>query len=119
MMRRPPRSTLFPYTTLFRSCCSPCTSKNSLAAKCCAPVMRAGAIRLLILAFFALHLGDNLFRHRPRRLFVLLELHRVVRPTLGSAAHVGCISEHRRQRNRCTNSLCIAAHLHALNASTP
>src|SRR5688572_32751672 len=23
MIRRPPRSTLFPYTTLFRSCCSP------------------------------------------------------------------------------------------------
>src|SRR2546426_7306818 len=24
MIRRPPRSTLFPYTTLFRSCTSPC-----------------------------------------------------------------------------------------------
>src|SRR5258708_37791076 len=23
MIRRPPRSTLFPYTTLFRSCCDP------------------------------------------------------------------------------------------------
>src|SRR6476620_12227952 len=23
MIRRPPRSTLFPYTTLFRSCCAP------------------------------------------------------------------------------------------------
>src|SRR3712207_7497122 len=25
MIRRPPRSTLFPYTTLFRSSCMPCT----------------------------------------------------------------------------------------------
>src|SRR5947209_13719018 len=25
MIRRPPRSTLFPYTTLFRSCVRPCT----------------------------------------------------------------------------------------------
>src|SRR5256885_11671340 len=25
MIRRPPRSTLFPYTTLFRSCANPCS----------------------------------------------------------------------------------------------
>src|ERR1051326_2604040 len=30
MIRRPPRSTLFPYTTLFRSC-----SRRSAAAGCC------------------------------------------------------------------------------------
>src|SRR5258708_22708313 len=32
MIRRPPRSTLFPYTTLFRSCCRgdiPCARKTS------------------------------------------------------------------------------------------
>src|SRR3712207_9023850 len=28
MIRRPPRSTLFPYTTLFRSCTSPPTGKG-------------------------------------------------------------------------------------------
>src|SRR2546430_4120031 len=28
MIRRPPRSTLFPYTTLFRSSISGCTAKN-------------------------------------------------------------------------------------------
>src|SRR5256885_4590307 len=28
MIRRPPRSTLFPYTTLFRSMKSPCTSQG-------------------------------------------------------------------------------------------
>src|SRR5258708_17399723 len=35
MIRRPPRSTLFPYTTLFRSCCgpSPCWKvRNSRSA---------------------------------------------------------------------------------------
>src|SRR2546427_7338579 len=36
MIRRPPRSTLFPYTTLFRSRCSPRTP----AAWCCAPCAR-------------------------------------------------------------------------------
>src|SRR2546427_5453523 len=44
MIRRPPRSTLFPYTTLFRSCCEPhptagyffCSagSQLALAASC-------------------------------------------------------------------------------------
>src|SRR5256885_9678677 len=29
MIRRPPRSTLFPYTTLFRSCCSSCPPRIS------------------------------------------------------------------------------------------
>src|SRR5256885_8487825 len=29
MIRRPPRSTLFPYTTLFRSSCSACTAGRS------------------------------------------------------------------------------------------
>src|SRR2546422_3207671 len=34
MIRRPPRSTLFPYTTLFRSCCGPSdkTIASSVAA---------------------------------------------------------------------------------------
>src|SRR5437899_6207267 len=30
MIRRPPRSTLFPYTTLFRSGSCPCSTSNSL-----------------------------------------------------------------------------------------
>src|SRR3989304_4791014 len=29
MIRRPPRSTLFPYTTLFRSCCLPAPCRSS------------------------------------------------------------------------------------------
>src|SRR2546428_5426296 len=32
MIRRPPRSTLFPYTTLFRSPSSPCTSYSPMVA---------------------------------------------------------------------------------------
>src|SRR2546429_3988145 len=31
MIRRPPRSTLFPYTTLFRSCVGPCRGSCSRA----------------------------------------------------------------------------------------
>src|SRR2546428_2093002 len=35
MIRRPPRSTLFPYTTLFRSCSSSSPSSPSLPHCCC------------------------------------------------------------------------------------
>src|SRR5690606_40094649 len=35
MMRRPPRSTLFPYTTLFRSGCAPRPSSTSAAPPRC------------------------------------------------------------------------------------
>src|SRR2546430_10597387 len=34
MIRRPPRSTLFPYTTLFRSCRLVCVSRAELLARC-------------------------------------------------------------------------------------
>src|SRR5574340_1297328 len=33
MIRRPPRSTLFPYTTLFRSRCRPCRSARRAARR--------------------------------------------------------------------------------------
>src|SRR3712207_7549850 len=33
MIRRPPRSTLFPYTTLFRSCCDGCTDATAQRAR--------------------------------------------------------------------------------------
>src|SRR4051812_49829835 len=32
MIRRPPRSTLFPYTTLFRSCNSDCAPSTNISA---------------------------------------------------------------------------------------
>src|SRR5690554_7371962 len=35
MIRRPPRSTLFPYTTLFRSSASSCTIFRSISKTCC------------------------------------------------------------------------------------
>src|SRR3712207_7963343 len=34
MIRRPPRSTLFPYTTLFRSCCVACTAGSRQLILC-------------------------------------------------------------------------------------
>src|SRR5256885_3254071 len=36
MIRRPPRSTLFPYTTLFRSCCTPRGSRPASRSSSCA-----------------------------------------------------------------------------------
>src|SRR5256885_7152678 len=46
MIRRPPRSTLFPYTTLFRSACSPLTAKSTLslppAAAACSRAAQSG-----------------------------------------------------------------------------
>src|SRR5260221_5249931 len=45
MIRRPPRSTLFPYTTLFRSiasgwCCSAAASNSGKASECLSRCMR-------------------------------------------------------------------------------
>src|SRR5665213_39111 len=79
--------------------------------------MLAGAIRLLVLAVFALHLGDDLFRHRPWRFFVLLELHRVIRATLSCSAHVSGITKHGRQWHGGADGLGIADHFHALDPS--
>src|SRR5438034_7391402 len=44
MLRRPPRSTLFPYTTLFRSCCAP-TAWPSPCATASAPDWGASSAR--------------------------------------------------------------------------
>src|SRR2546430_9626947 len=43
MIRRPPRSTLFPYTTLFRSACSTCSRTRRGA--CWNPCERAPALK--------------------------------------------------------------------------
>src|SRR5437762_7157675 len=47
MIRRPPRSTLFPYTTLFRSCRGPCTAPAADAAcsSASSPARRHGSRR--------------------------------------------------------------------------
>src|SRR5438132_10742729 len=37
MIRRPPRSTLFPYTTLFRSCCGSSRARVARIALRCSP----------------------------------------------------------------------------------
>src|ERR1700748_43581 len=71
------------------------------------------------LLLIALHLGDDLFAHRPRRLFILLELHREVRSSLRRSTHCRRIAAHVRQRNRRLDGLHTADHLHALDASAP
>src|SRR5260370_28076941 len=49
MIRRPPRSTLFPYTTLFRSCCvrtafrSTTSARSSMTSRWGSPWWREGA----------------------------------------------------------------------------
>src|SRR5690242_21199961 len=45
MIRRPPRSTLFPYTTLFRSASSPAASASRPASRCSSSTGAAGATR--------------------------------------------------------------------------
>src|SRR2546429_2998233 len=45
MIRRPPRSTLFPYTTLFRSCASIHTLSASNASRCGAGSVRHSGMR--------------------------------------------------------------------------
>src|SRR5437016_7859518 len=46
MIRRPPRSTLFPYTTLFRSCFASCGSMLDLEDPLPTPRTRFGWIRI-------------------------------------------------------------------------
>src|SRR5256884_5682063 len=60
MIRRPPRSTLFPYTTLFRSCFLPATSGNVLAKRSHARV-RTGTMPHMIPAPGAFAAGVAIF----------------------------------------------------------
>src|SRR6266536_6478406 len=54
MIRRPPRSTLFPYTTLFRSWSSSSSVVNlKLCSVMCAPLMRSGE------SFGVIYLGND------------------------------------------------------------
>src|SRR5437588_7600750 len=43
MIRPPPRSTLFPYTTLFRSCCAGRSTTSSSLVRPCLPKRRLGS----------------------------------------------------------------------------
>src|SRR3712207_7645594 len=56
MIRRPPRSTLFPYTTLFRSAAVPGTSNHgwALAVDLCGGINIAGTVQS---AWMAAHAG--------------------------------------------------------------
>src|SRR5258708_31328012 len=56
MIRRPPRSTLFPYTTLFRSPCPPCTLRHRLGLQ---PALGLDEADDAIQAFVLLHVGHD------------------------------------------------------------
>src|SRR5690349_22008577 len=43
MIRRPPRSTLFPYTTLFRSSAPPTATRSNMARSSCATIRTRAA----------------------------------------------------------------------------
>src|SRR2546429_6336194 len=70
MIRRPPRSTLFPYTTLFRSLAHHVAQTGELASGRAADVDDIGTARAIVLRFTAdrlareawriVHLGDDL-----------------------------------------------------------
>src|SRR3712207_7730991 len=57
MIRRPPRSTLFPYTTLFRSCTN--LSRSTCCHLCCLRVLR---LRVLTAAQELHPIGNHLHR---------------------------------------------------------
>src|SRR2546430_12221707 len=48
MIRRPPRSTLFPYTTLFRSCPTPANRVPMMALHWRASICKPGAVDWLV-----------------------------------------------------------------------
>src|SRR3712207_9019026 len=72
MIRRPPRSTLFPYTTLFRSVAGPEAANNASAAGTLVPLLTLGlptsATAAMMLAGFqqyGLNPGPLLFAEKP------------------------------------------------------
>src|SRR3954462_8707587 len=67
---------------------------------------------------FPLHLGNDLFRDRTRRLFIAREVHGVLGAALGAGTHVGGVTEHFRQRHDGLDDLRTGAMFHALDAST-
>src|SRR5271170_5276337 len=73
--------------------------------------------RLFCVCFFALHLGNDLFRDRAGCLFVLLELHRVVRATLRGRPHMSGVTKHRAQRNSGLDRLRATNHLHTFDTT--
>src|SRR5258708_17334761 len=59
MIRRPPRSTLFPYTTLFRSALSENTHKTStLTVSCAEPIIRENRATKLGCLLSSQHAGE-------------------------------------------------------------
>src|SRR3712207_4491072 len=79
MIRRPPRSTLFPYTTLFRSVAGPEAANNASAAGTLVPLLTLGlptsATAAMLLAGFqqyGLNPGPLLFAEKPDLVWALI-----------------------------------------------
>src|SRR2546426_3402545 len=66
MIRRPPRSTLFPYTTLFRSATDARRRYHHRGARSHRPARRGGAARPLHLPRREAHKGDQSMTFDPR-----------------------------------------------------
>src|SRR2546430_17614222 len=61
MIRRPPRSTLFPYTTLFRSC-SDKTARITITTKCDQSCSSANRLYQLLRSFASLRMTNQRLR---------------------------------------------------------
>src|SRR6266567_2470071 len=79
--------------------------------------LRQGFVFRLPGRTFALHLGDDLFRHRTRRFVIMRKVHGERRATLRAGAHVRGVTEHLRQRYQRLDHLRTCAMLHAFNPS--
>src|SRR5208282_1638586 len=66
---------------------------------------------------FPLRLGDDLFRHMTRGLFIARKMHRVLGASLRAGTHMRRVPEHLRQRNDGLDDLRTGAMLHAFDAS--
>src|SRR5690606_28851685 len=70
------------------------------------------------LEWLALDLGDDLFRLRPRDLFITRKLHRVHGPPLGQGAQRRRVPEHLRQRDARADDLRVATLRHPADLAT-
>src|SRR5260370_26362401 len=66
----------------------------------------------------ASRLGDDLLSEAGRVLGIRIELHPVVRPALGTAAHIPHAAEHLRQRGKCLDPPAPGSVLDAVPLST-
>src|SRR3712207_8097475 len=99
MIRRPPRSTLFPYTTLFRSCVLLFIKRSSpyiKAARLVFPLIAAGTVAAIAVSFFVIRARseEHTSELQSRQYLVcrlLLEKQKILRTALRRSQHQTCI----------------------------